>query len=869
MSILDCRCGLPRRPLAIALALVGSTSAEAFASLDPATPQAAFNADFIHSAGGTIDLSRFERGNVTLPGVYEPRIELNGEPVPGSYQVNFREVADSESARPCFSRDMLLRFGLDPQKLADRTDAGQRRPLDERELCGRLDGAIPGATVDFDDAEQVLRVTLPQAFLATRARGYVAPELWTAGENAAMLNYNANTYQVRTGGRRSTASYVGVNAGANLGGWRVRHSGGLSLSDGAKQWRNTLIFAQHDLTDLKAQLTVGETYTSGDILDSVRIRGLGIASDPRMLPASQRGYAPVIRGVAEGNAQVTVRQNGYVIHSTTVAPGAFEIDDLYPTGYGSDLEVTVTEADGRTKTTLVPYTAVPQMLREGGTRVAFWAGQVDEVSVRETPFIAQATAQYGATTNSTLYAGGTLSNSYASGLIGAAINLPFGAIALDVTGSRATLRNEGIARGVSTRLRYSRSVASTGTSFGVAAYRFSTRDYLGVTDAARLRSRRRHGVAGDPVGGERSRLDANLSQSVGPGRLSLTGSVVDYWGSRSRSVDYTLAFAGGWRSLSYNVSLQRSRMGNAFGDAFGARRRDTTDTTLFVSFSVPLGRSSAAPGLGGSYTRNGARDGATTATLNGKVAGNDDLTYMLAAGRAESPTRAARHTGSANLAYRGYTGTYRASAGRAGAGSTQYSLGTTGAVVAHRDGITFAQELGETNAIVHAPGAAGARIESYAGVRLDRRGNAVVRGLLPYQLNHVSIDPKGASHDVHLRSSTETVAPRAGAMARLEYVTSVETSLLIKAHRPDGRPLPFGATVVDAAGTAVGVVGQGSKIFTRGAGAGARLTVSWAGGSCRVRLPDSFEDLPTHGLHRSVSSACEWEDEPLAADKAA
>lgn len=870
-----------RRPLAMALALLGPAAVDAAAIepadpdpvIDPVSPQATFNTDFIHSSSGAIDLSRFERGNVTLAGIYRPSVLVNGEPIPGAREIVFRQVADSESAQPCFDRAMLLRFGLDTEKLdAHTADEELVRPLNDAPFCGHLEQYIPGATVDFDDGEQILRVTLPQAFLRSHARGYVSPEFWDQGEQAAMLSYNANTFQVRRNGERSTDTFASINAGANLGGWRLRQAGSLSLSNGSSRWQNTLVYAQHDLTDAQAQLTVGETYTSGDILDSVRVRGVGMASDPRMLPASQRGYAPVIRGVAESNAQVTVRQNGYIIHSTTVAPGAFQIDDLYPTGYGSDLEVTITEADGRTKKSMIPYTAVPQMLREGTTRFGIWAGQVDETNVPDTPFIAQGTLQYGATTNSTLYAGGTVSNSYASGLVGAAVNLPFGAVALDVTGSRAAFRRDGVRRGVSTRLRYSRSLASTGTNFGLAAQRFSTREYLGVADAARLRSRLRRGVAGDVIGGERSRFDASIGQSIGNGQLSLAGSLVDYWGTRSRSVDYTLAYGGSWRSVSYNVSVQRSRLGDVFGTTRGSRRTDATDTTLFVSFSVPLGATPSSPNLGASYHRSNGGDASLQARLNGTLAGNDDLTYTAGAGRSEATSRPTTSSGYANIGYRTYAGSYHAGASRDSGGGTQYSLGASGAIVAHRDGVTLAQELGETNAIVHAPGAAGAQIESQAGVRLDRRGNAVVRSLLPYQLNTVSVDPRGASHDVQLESTSETVAPRAGAFARLDYRTSVAQALLIHATRPDGEPLPFGASVLDAAGQAVGVVGQGSKIFVRGALSGTQLTVSWGddeAGSCRITIPDSLDGLETHGLHRSLRAACSTTAASVAMKKAA
>ncbi len=84
-------------------------------------------------------------------------------------------------------------------------------------------------------------------------------------------------------------------------------------------------------------LTIGEAYTTGELFDSIGYRGASLASDDRMLPDSLRGYAPVVRGIAETNARIEVRQNQQLI-SSTVSPGSFVIDDLYPTGYGGDLK---------------------------------------------------------------------------------------------------------------------------------------------------------------------------------------------------------------------------------------------------------------------------------------------------------------------------------------------------------------------------------------------------------------------------------------------------------------------------------------------------------------------------------------------------
>jgi len=81
---------LARRPLAMALALLGPAAVNA-AAIDPIgpepgpapiDPQITFNPDLVHSTGG-VDLSRFERGNVTLAGIYRPSVLVNGEPIPG------------------------------------------------------------------------------------------------------------------------------------------------------------------------------------------------------------------------------------------------------------------------------------------------------------------------------------------------------------------------------------------------------------------------------------------------------------------------------------------------------------------------------------------------------------------------------------------------------------------------------------------------------------------------------------------------------------------------------------------------------------------------------------------------------------------
>lgn len=62
-----------------------------------------------------------------------------------------------------------------------------------------------------------------------------------------------------------------------------------------------------------------------------------------MVPYSERQFAPVVRGIARTQARVEVKQNGYTIYNTTVAPGPFALRDLSVADSSGDLHVTVWE----------------------------------------------------------------------------------------------------------------------------------------------------------------------------------------------------------------------------------------------------------------------------------------------------------------------------------------------------------------------------------------------------------------------------------------------------------------------------------------------------------------------------------------------
>ncbi len=167
----------------------------------------------------------------------------------------------------------------------------------------------------------------------------------------------------------------------NIGSWRLRdnstwsYNSGSSNSSDSNKWQHINTSAERDIIPLRSRLTVGDSYTDGDIFDSVNFRGLKINSTEAMLPDSQHGFAPVIHGIARGTAQVSVKQNGYDVYQTTVPPGPFTIDDINSAANGGDLQVTIKEADGSIQTLYVPYSSVPVLQRAGYTRYALAMGE--------------------------------------------------------------------------------------------------------------------------------------------------------------------------------------------------------------------------------------------------------------------------------------------------------------------------------------------------------------------------------------------------------------------------------------------------------------------------------------------------------------
>ncbi len=797
---------------------------------------------FASGLTNTADISRFNTRNALAPGVYRLDVMLNGQSM-GRREIRFVSRNQLEGAQPCLNLEQLAQLGVVTQKLESTADTA----------CRDVDQWIPMAGSSVDIESLTLNLSIPQLYINRYVRGYVDPAQWDKGVDAVLLNYNFTAGAV-TAGEGEDRAYLGLNGGVNLGDWRLRHQGGQAWAsrNGLVPYQQTATFLQRSLSTWRSQLTVGDSFSSGQILDGVRVRGITLASDDRMLAQSQQGHAPQVRGVADSNATVTVRQNGYTLYETTVAPGPFVIDDLYPTGYGGDLNVSVTEVDGRRSTFVVPYSAAPHLLRYGATQYSATLGRVQQRGVSGTsPSVFQGTLQHGLVDNLSVYGGSTFSQGYGQGKAGLAMSTLLGGFALDTTHSRAQVQGHGVISGQSWGLAYSKNVPFSGTHFALGAYRFSTSGYLSLPDAMNVQDLGRHGGSLDRYARQKSRLDLTISQQLGEGTLSLYGSSIDYWsGRQGRQTSFTATYGATWKKLNWSLSAQRSIISETHqlsdrersDDIFFGRlaQPGRVENHLVLTLSMPLGDGPRAATLSSSFSRDAGdvQGSQQQVGVHGLLGEEAQTQYGLIGSRSKG-----NQDGSSFNAYAGYRGSeanWRAGYGQS-RDSSQLSMSADGGLIAHGGGITFSQSLGEASALVYAPHAQGAQLGS-SGAHIDKHGYGVLPSLRAFHTNAVDIDPEGMPVDVELKESNRSVVPTVGAVSLVKFETVSGRALVIKATHPDGRPLPFAAQVFDEHGREVGVIGQAGKAFVRGAADQGTLTVRWTeavGDRCYIhyRLP--------------------------------
>jgi len=762
------------------------------------------------------------------PGRYDVELYLNGK---FQQSTTLQIVRAGGPLSVCLPSPFYHAFGVKAHYLSALKATG----------CVRPDTLLPGAAVNVNTASLRVDVSIPQAMLVQRPVGYIAPENLTAGSTMAFVNYNLNQfYSDYKNAQRFESTYLGINSGMNVGMWRFRQQGNLTHDEWGNRWQSARAWVQRALPSLQSEVGLGELFSQGDLFNAVSFNGVSLDSDDRMLPDSVRGYAPVVRGVANSNARVTVWQGKQRIYQTTVPPGPFIINDLSPVSYGGDLKVEVQESDGSLHQFSVPYAVLPQSLRPGRTDYNFAVGKVRDYSQYNT--FTELTVKHGLTNAITLNGGARLGEHYHAVLAGGVWASDFGALGFNSAYSEADLNGGETAEGWRYELSYSRTFQPTQTTLTFAGYQYSTQGYRDLNDVIALNNAEtpgRNNISSEYM--QRNRLQMTVNQTLGEwGNIYISGSKQNYYDGRSRNTQFQIGYGAVLpKNIALNISLSRQYSRRAYSSdprmAVMSQHSDDTfykDTQFQVSISVPLGSEATSPYLALGGTRGSQNGSNYNASLSG-ISGESGTSYSLNINRDQQQR---------DTTLSGSLGKKLSEASLTGTASTssrfkQMSVNAMGAAVIHSGGVTLGNYLGDTFALVEAKGARNARILNSQGTEIDRFGYALVPSLNPYHYNSISLGASGSDSHVEIQDSEKIVAPYAGAMVKVTFRTLRGYPVMLKTRTNRETTVPVGADLLDDAGNRVGTFGQGGNAWLRVAKTQGQLKAVWgedAKASCLI-----------------------------------
>lgn len=798
-----------------------------------------FNTDFMRS---DVDVSAYSRGNPVPAGEYSVELYVN-ERWKGKTNVTFKMTEEKSTiAKPCFDLNLVAKLGID----IERIKPGILEKLKSDHACVQPQDIATDLVANYDVSMQRINLQSPQIYLVRNARGYVSPELWDNGITAATLQYDYNAYHSEMSGSDSISTqYLGLQGGFNWDVWRLRYRGSFNWTEG-QGWNydNTNTYLERAIVPLRSKLVLGESSTDGQVFDSIAFRGVMLMSDDRMYTDSQRGFAPLINGIANTNALVRISQRGIRIYESTVPPGPFVIDDLYPTGTGGDLLVTVKEADGSEHSFTVTFASIAELLRPGTTRYSVMGGRYHNTTINEEPEIMMGTLRHGFTNLITGYTGLLGGEDYQSAVAGVALNTGVGAISADIAHARTKLYDETSAEGQSFRLSFAKILPVTNTNITLASYRYSSSGYYDMNDAMLLRDSQRRSHSGyySSSINRKNRIQLSAAQNISDtwGSFNISASTQDYWNRNGQDTEYQIGYSNGFKWFTLNVNANRSR------------DLDTGkwDNKIAVGISLPLGESAHTAYLSSTYVQEHDHRGLQN-SIAGTLGSDRQYNYNAFASVDHYKDSADKNTGGVSGNWTSPWSTVGGSFS-AGNGYQQYSMNMSGGAIAWRNGIVLTPIMGDTMAVIEAENAGGAKITSNSSLRLNNSGKAAVPYLTPYRQNTIELDPKGLSNDVSLDVTSQNSVPTAGAVVLMKYKTDTGHSALLNINH-SGEVLPFGSSIYDETDNNVGYITQGGQGFVRVKNESGRLYVQWGNNgsqrcSFHYQLPQkrttSINDMP-------------------------
>jgi outer membrane usher protein len=551
-----------------------------------------------------------------------------------------------------------------------------------------------------------------------------------------------------------------------------------------------------------------ETVVIGDSIGAtaawsrpVRFGGIRYARDFALAPGYVTYPMPSITGSAALSSTVDVLINNRRNATQRVRPGPFEITDVPIVTGAGEMQVVVRDLLGRETVISQSYYVAPQLLAPGLSDFSFEAGALRE--------------NYG-----------TRSNDY-------------------------------------------------GAAFGAGTYRLGLTDaFTGEVRGEAQRDRVAAGGSMATVVGELGVVELGTGYAISDGesgghyiatlqRVGPSGGASVAWGHFDRGYrqfganafeirpkDQWVASAGMAFGYGMTAGINYTRQTTWSGDRFelvGANIGIPVDDNVYLSFYVSKDLAaddgwSGALSLIVPFDERGTIAASSTRDADGHVVNTLQATRSVPAGPgfgwrvAASDSRTQRVQ--AGAAFNGHYGQLTADA-NAGDGTNALRLGANGSL-GWLQGLSFASPRIDHGAfaVVHVGDLEDVpvSVSNQITANTDRHGLALVTGLLPYQVNQLTISPDELPLGVEIGGVRESVVPYARSGVFVDFPVRRSRNVLVILQQSDGTVVPAGARVTVLPGGQQFIVAKRGEVYLTDARDENRLDVRWNGGACTLSL---------------------------------
>lgn len=651
---------------------------------------------------------------------------------------------------PCFNKQHLMKWGVSTKALSEKKSNELDKcllPTDLHSLGLKVNYNIKTSLLNFEIIEQI-DLTLSPLLL---------PNNWDEGIPAILLAYQADYRRTDSNNSRFNKEKYNItfDYGVNYNSWRLRSQTIRDVdSYNKKSWRNSFFYLETDVRKIKSRVRVGDDNTPDSMFESFPYRGFSLASDDRMLPSSEQPKLNWVQGVAKTNAIVRIRQNGSVIYQTLVSPGSFTLIDIPLANQEDYITMSIKEEDGSETEQIIPHSRLQNLATKGEIKYSIISGHFhpSEREKLDSPAFLQSNITYGFIQNYTVYGGAILENNYHNYLIGAGRRAAgWGDFTLDYRRSTSyPTGNQSAVKGDVYRMRYGKSAISVNMNFNIEASYYPDNNYRSFENHIRNKSISPDDFWYDFYSEDRQRYNIQAQVNLSPSPLDniyLTLERNTHRDDGGKDDSAILSYSKTLPYFDYTFSAQYAKYAQM-----------KSDIRIGINFSIPL-RAIGLPSMRvQTETRYENSKYQNGLTVRGRALEDSALSYSV------SNTWLGNQQGNsdARLAYQYPAGEWQMTY-RKGKEYNRYGLNVSGAAILHADGLTLGQRLGDTNALIYAPGMPYSPINEQMNIKTDANGYAIVPDITPYQLNSLSLTPLDELKSV--RPEAQNV-PTQGAVAQ-------------------------------------------------------------------------------------------------------